>query len=282
MNKVIVTIVVPCYNQSEFLPEALGSVLAQRFSDWECVIVNDGSPDQTATVAQCYLARDARFKYLEQENRGLSAARNAGIRAGTGKYILPLDADDKIGPRYLEEAVAALEADSALTLVYCRAEKFGDERGEWLHDDYNPAELLVHNLIFCSAMFRREGFNRVGGYDETFRQGHEDWDFWISLLLPDGKVLRLDAVHFYYRVRHASMAHGMTTAAVTANGIKIYQKHCAIYTQFLGHPQRWLRENKLLREDWQALMNPRLKLANFLFLPVDLIRKLCGKTLKKF
>jgi glycosyltransferase involved in cell wall biosynthesis len=277
MRDALVTIVVPCYNQAQYLSEALDSVLAQSYQYWECVIVNDGSPDNTAEIARQYVNQDIRFKYLEQPNRGLSSARNAGIRAGSGKYILPLDADDKISSEYLKAAVAALETDETLNLVYCRAEFFGKKSGEWRHNDYTPANLLIRNLIFCSAVFRRADFDRAGGYDESFMHGHEDWDLWISILLPEGKVLRLEEVHFFYRVRRASMAHGMSREHTIANGLKIYEKHRDIYTRFLGHPQQWLAENQLLREDWNALMNPRLKLANFLFIPVDLLRRLLGK-----
>lgn len=277
-NQPLVSVIVPCYKQAEFLPEALDSVFAQHYQNWECIIINDGSPDNTDAVAQTWLAKDARFKYLQQENQGPSAARNNAIRHSSGKYILPVDADDRIGPEYLSGAVAALEQDAELKLVYCRAAFFGDKHGEWQLPDYAPAEQLVRNLIFSCAVFRRTDFDQVGGYDESFRHGYEDWEFWIALLCPDGKVLKLPAIHFYYRIRDCSRQHSLSREQIIDYGFKIYEKHKDMYLRFHGSPQQCLIENQRLKEDWAALMkSPRMKLANLLFIPVDLFRALRGK-----
>src|SRR4051812_15947600 len=107
----LVSVIVPCFGQAHYLPEAVGSVLAQTFTDWECIIVDDGSPDDTAAVAARLAAGDDRIKIVRQENRGLPGARNAGIRAARGRYILPLDADDRLEPTMLEKTVAVLQSD---------------------------------------------------------------------------------------------------------------------------------------------------------------------------
>src|SRR5207249_2147019 len=106
-----VSVVIPCYKLARYLPEAVASVVAQTFRDWELIIVNDGSPDETSEVARRLIAEHggARIQLIEQANAGLSAARNAGIRAGRGKYVLPLDADDKLDSTMLERAVALVE-----------------------------------------------------------------------------------------------------------------------------------------------------------------------------
>jgi glycosyltransferase involved in cell wall biosynthesis len=272
----LVSVIVPCYKQAEFLAEALDSVLVQQYQNWECIIVNDGSPDLTDEVAQFYLAKDARFKYLKQENSGLAAARNAGIKISSGKYILPLDADDRIGPEYLTEAVMALNNDNELKLVYCRSEFFGEQCGEWMLQDYSPERLLTNNIIFCSAIFRRIDFDRIGGYDGSFRySGHEDWDFWISILLPEGKVLKLPKILFFYRIRHNSMIHSLSSENVITNGFKIYEKHKDMYLRFWGSPQKYLAENLKLKDEMTALLkSPRIKIANLLFFPVDLLRSI--------
>lgn len=92
----LVSVIIPCYKQAQYLDEALQSVFNQTYANWECIIVNDGSPDNTAEVANWWLEKDRRFRYLIQENAGLSSARNSGIDYATGEFILPLDADDKI------------------------------------------------------------------------------------------------------------------------------------------------------------------------------------------
>ena len=115
----LVSIIVPCYNQAYFLSEALESVLNQTYSNWECIIVNDGSPDNTKTVASKWCDKDKRFNYVEKKNGGLSSARNAGIAISKGEYILPLDADDIIHESFLSKLVPVLENDDALASVSC-------------------------------------------------------------------------------------------------------------------------------------------------------------------
>ena len=100
----LISVIVPCYNQAQYLDECLQPVLDQTYTDWECIIVNDGSPDHTEEVAKKWLKKDPRFKYIHKENGGLSSARNAGITQAKGEWVLPLDADDKIGNLYLELA----------------------------------------------------------------------------------------------------------------------------------------------------------------------------------
>lgn len=201
-----VSIIVPCYNQAQYLPEALQSVLDQTYENWECIIVNDGSPDNTKEVAQEWVKKDSRFIYLYKENGGLSSARNAGIAIAKGEFILPLDADDCIGKDYALLAIKAFQKETDLKLVYCKAEKFGDESGSWDLPDFSLYELARQNMIFCSAFFRKEEWERVGGYDVNMVYGWEDWEFWIAVLKDGGYVMRLDVVCFYYRKKVNSMA----------------------------------------------------------------------------
>jgi glycosyltransferase involved in cell wall biosynthesis len=209
MTKILISIIVPCYNQVQYLPEALQSVLNQTYSDWECIIVNDGSPDDTDIVAKEWLIKDPRFKYIYKENGGLSSARNAGIEIAIGTYILPLDADDKIGKDYLKLAAKAFDHKAGLKLVYCKAEKFGAESGSWILPVYSLNSLVRYNSIFCSAVFRKSEWERVGGYDDKMIYGLEDWEFWISILKDGGDVKCLDFVGFYYRITSGSMARSI-------------------------------------------------------------------------
>lgn len=203
--KELVSVIVPCYNQAQYLAEALNSVLAQNVGNWECIIVNDGSPDYTEEVAKGYVSKDSRFKYIQKENAGLSSARNIGIEQALGSFILPLDADDRIAADYLQLALTEFHNDPQLKVVYCIAEKFGDENGIWELPEFSLYNLSRQNMIFCSAVFKKEDWERVGGYDEKITMGWEDWDFWISLLKNGGKVKRLEKTCFYYRKRADSM-----------------------------------------------------------------------------
>ena len=204
MNRVLVSIIVPCYKQDGYLPETLDCILAQTYQNWECIVIDDGSPDNTEEVAGEYVKKDSRIKYMRQENQGVSSARNNAIRQSLGKYILPLDADDLIAPTYLEEAVDYLENHPEVKVVYCQAEKFGAVNCKWDLSDYDFNKMLFENLLFCTALFRRSDYDKCGGYNENMKAGVEDWDFWLSLLGPDDKVYRIDKVLFYYRIKEVS------------------------------------------------------------------------------
>ncbi|MEM8520125.1 glycosyltransferase family A protein [Flavobacterium sp. PL12] len=202
----LVSIIVPCYNQAQYLSEALQSILDQTYQNWECIIVNDGSPDNTEAVAQEWLAKGSRFKYVYKENEGLSSARNSGIEIAIGEFILPLDADDKIGKDYLKLALQAFENDQTLKVVYCKAEKFGQVLGIWNLPSYSITEIARNNSIFCSAIYRKLEWEKVCGYDTNMIYGLEDWEFWIAILKDGGNVKCIDYIGFYYRITAGSMA----------------------------------------------------------------------------
>ncbi len=195
-----VSIIIPCYNQAIFLPETLDSVLAQTFQDWECIIINDGSPDNTEEIAKNYCARDNRFVYIFQDNQGVVAARNNAISHSLGEYILPLDGDDILAPQYVKEAVSIMNQDSDVKIVYSKVEFFGDIVGPLNLPEYSPSMLLRKNCFTNSSMYRREDYNLSGGYNPNMKDGLEDWDFWISILEKGGKTHQLDFVGFYYRI----------------------------------------------------------------------------------
>ena len=200
-----VSIIVPCYNQAQYLGEALQTVLSQTYENWECIIVNDGSPDNTENIAQEWCKKDNRFKCVFQENGGLSSARNLGISVAIGELILPLDADDKIAENYVMLAIEAFNQDDSLMVVYCKAEKFGDEFGKWILPSFSLFNLSRNNLIFCSAFFKKEVWNAVGGYDTSMKYGWEDWELWIAIIKNGGNVKCLEYVGFYYRIKEKSM-----------------------------------------------------------------------------
>jgi glycosyltransferase involved in cell wall biosynthesis len=225
MNNVKVSIIVPCYNQAQYLPEALQSVFDQKYENWECIIVNDGSPDHTEEVAQEWVSKDSRFIYLYKENGGLSSARNAGIAIAKGEFILPLDADDRIGKDYTSLAMKAFQDDESLKLVYCKADKFGEESGSWDLPDFSLFNLARRNMIFCSAFYRKQEWERVEGYDINMIYGLEDWEFWISILKNGGEVKCLVEVGFYYRVKSISMAKGINSEEVKFSKDYVSKKH---------------------------------------------------------
>lgn len=224
-----VSIIVPCYNQAQYLDEALQSVLGQTYTNWECIIINDGSPDDTEEIAKKWVEIDSRFIYVKQENGGLSSARNTGIENAIGAFILPLDADDKIANNYIENAVKSFDEDASLKVVYCKAEKFGDKMGLWDLPEFSIHDLAHYNMIFCSAFFRKKDWELVGGYDVNMIYGLEDWEFWIAILKNGGNVKCLEEVGFYYRIRENSMARMIDNKQRDYAERYVFQKHAEFY-----------------------------------------------------
>ncbi|MBO7618497.1 MAG: glycosyltransferase [Bacteroidales bacterium] len=224
-----VTIVVPCYKKALFLSEAIDSVLSQTYSKWECIIVNDGSPDNTEEVAMQYCDVDYRIKYIAQSNKGVSAARNNGIRHSNGEFILALDADDWISANYLEEAVTYLKDHPTIKLVYPRYERFNSEgSSEWEMPEYTYEKFIMGDVVFvCSSVYRRSDYERLGGYDETM-QGYEDWDLWLRLLKKDDEVHRLDKALFHYR-QGSSIVTNQVAQDFRFYRRRLCEKHSDIY-----------------------------------------------------
>jgi glycosyltransferase involved in cell wall biosynthesis len=223
-----VSVVIPCYNQGSFLDEAVESVIAQTCRDFEIIVVNDGSTDEFTNRLLASYDRP-KTRVLHISNRGLASARNCGIDEARGGYILPLDADDRIGPSYLEKAVRILDAEPEIGIAYCLAETFGAKRGLWPASPYTLRRMLLGNLIFCSALYRKKDWQAVGGYNTNMAHGWEDWDFWLSLIELGRDVHRIPEVLFYYHVKEVSMAKSMDVAKRVDMHIQVMRNHKDLY-----------------------------------------------------
>lgn len=200
-----VSVIIPVFNtKEEYLKEAIESVLAQTFLDWELVIVDDGSTQNTNFLKTF---SNPKVKIIRQENQGPAVARNNGIKLAQGKYILPLDSDDKIHPEYIEKAFNILENNTEIGIVYCDAELFGEKSGKWKLDEYKFPNILWKNVIFCSAMYKKSDWEKIGGYKKEMDLGYEDWEFWISLIEKGIKIYKLPEVLFYYRINNDSRSN---------------------------------------------------------------------------
>lgn len=193
-----VSVVIPYFNAHATLAQTLRALDAQSFRDFETILVDDGStaPESHALLESLSPAT----RVLRQANRGLPAARNAGIAAAAGTLVLPLDSDDLLEPAALARLVAALDADPAAELAFSWTRRFGDEDGV-NPMAFNPFEqLFVNEAPYCMLM-RRTAIDRVGGYDESLRLGHEDWEFNIRLVAAGARAAVVREPLFLYRVR---------------------------------------------------------------------------------
>jgi glycosyltransferase involved in cell wall biosynthesis len=205
-----VSVVIPCYGQAEYLPDAVASVVSQTFTDWEVVIVDDGSPDDTANVATRLIAehRGRRIRLLRQRNQRVAAARNSGINTTSGRYILPLDADDALDPEMLATCVERLDGDSGLGIVYTDQQRFGAEDRHVPASEFDPFLMPDINQPNYCALYRREVWESIGGYNANMVHGYEDWDFWLGAVEHGIKAARVPRPLFRYRIRPGTRSAG--------------------------------------------------------------------------
>lgn len=207
-SEISVTVVIPCFNDGQYIAEALGSVFRQSMAGWEIIVVDDGSTDPYTRTVLDGLS-DKRIRVLHAPHGGPAAARNLAIRQASGRYILPLDADDKIADTYLEKAAQILDRNPDIEIVYCLADYFGLLQGKWILKPYDRETFVLENMIFSTSMFRHSTWERVHGYSENMISGMEDYDFWIKILSQGGHVHRIDEILFHYRVKPKSRTSSM-------------------------------------------------------------------------
>lgn len=206
----LVSVIMPAYRVSEYIGEAISSVLNQTLSNYEIIVVNDGSPDTVELESELERYR-GRIVYIKQENRGCSAARNIGIQMARGKYIALLDPDDLWEPDYLAEQLGILEADPGIDVLYCDALIFGDSNlaGRRFMDVMpSQGEVTFESLITqrCNVMIsvtaRHETVLRAGLFDESLRSA-EDFDMWLRIVQQGGRIKYHNKVLVKYR-RHST------------------------------------------------------------------------------
>jgi glycosyltransferase involved in cell wall biosynthesis len=207
----LVSIIVPCYNYAHFLSQTLDSVFAQTYQNWECIIIDDGSKDDTRLIANRYLQKDVRFKYIYQDNQGLSSARNTGISNSRGKFLQFLDSDDLIERRKLEVQVSLLTQHEHVDIIYSNMRYFltedhtsriycmwlkPEEDREWMpkvsgSGNHVLDALLYENIMVVnSPLIRRSLLKDVGVFDEELKSW-EDWDYWLRCAIK-GKFFYYD------------------------------------------------------------------------------------------
>ena len=225
----LVSVIIPTYNYARFIAEAVASIQAQTYWNWEIIIVDDGSTDDTEAVVNLIAADEPRLTYLRQENARQAAARNNGIRHAKGSYFQFLDADDLLEPRKLEQQVAFLEQHLAVDITYCGVRYFSSERagerllsrqysswedsGAWMPEISGQGKeivlaLLRNNIMVVNApLIRREMIDRVGLFDVELTPV-EDWEYLIRCA-ADGAVF---SFHDVAGARALVRAHGESSS----------------------------------------------------------------------
>jgi glycosyltransferase involved in cell wall biosynthesis len=228
-----VSVVIPCFNNAQTIIETLNSVINQKYDNIEIIIVNDGSSDDSEAVILDFINNKSNIALINKKNSGPSNSRNKGSERATGKYLLFLDADDKIAPSFIYKCVKCLEDDEKLNLVCSKAEFFGAKKGPWELPEFKFPNFLIDNCIPITTMIRTDVFNKLGKFDENLNF-EEDWELWIRIITELGGVYRIPENLFFYRKRFdkSSLSDNKNLDAIKEKTrLYIYNKHYEQYSK---------------------------------------------------
>ncbi|HBT93779.1 MAG TPA: glycosyl transferase [Chitinophagaceae bacterium] len=278
-----VSVIIPCYNQGLFIEEAIDSVLVQSYQDFEIIVINDGS-DDVVTIDILNGLKKSHTTIYHITNAGVSAARNYGIIHSSGTFILPLDADDRIDSRLLEMSVSLLEQNPQLELIATGVKFFGEINTKELLPAYNPKQHLLQNLFFNTSLFRKASFDKLNGYDESFKEGWEDWDFFLRLVDDVAQVYVIQDYLLHYRIKSSSRNADLLEEKKQRVEQQLFLKHIEKFQKYFPEPIQIFRDHQFLLEqsaNFEKYKNELLNsksylLGNFLLNPFKWISKLKG------
>jgi len=184
------------------------SLVRQTYPNWECIIINDGSTDNTVEVAHQLIAKypDRHIRFIDKPHSGVSDTRNTGIEVATGEWILPFDSDDLFDPSFMQRAIEIVNPEPKVDIVFSNMQEFGASNGQWIPDEYSRENVLVTDTMPYASLYRKELWHKVGGYDRPLSiiRQPEDWSFWISCSKHNVVVRRIKEKLFRYRVHPKS------------------------------------------------------------------------------
>lgn len=224
-DKPLISIIIPSFNCAEYLPKAIDSVLNQTYQDFEIIIVDDGSTDNTKDILKSYIEK-GKIIYIYQENKGLPASRNTGIKSAKGKYIAILDGDDELVPEALEECLSAIENNNAewciSNLLRVEDNKSEVKVSKVPRDNYF-VNILKDDFIRMAPFFKKDALFEIGFYDEILRI-REDWDLNIRLIKSGQEFVYINKPLYVYKIRKKSLIKDNRTNVLYFT-IKLLQKH---------------------------------------------------------
>lgn len=271
-----VSVIIPCYNHGQFIDEAVDSVLAQTYPNIEIVIVDDASVDAFTKQKLANFKRERVQVIQLTQNVGLPEARNTAIRAATGEFILPLDADDKIADTFVEKAVKLMEQNPNCGIVRCFTQTFGDEH--WKAElPYDFEKMIATNLLVATSMFRRVDWEKVGGYKTNMKYGFEDYDFWLSIIELGREVVTIPELLFFYRKLNGSKPQqfslkSMDQSKRLAAHLTIAQNHKQLYQQNVPALIKYIYELGNMVAERDAKLSSYYKLIHHFRFLLPLIR----------
>jgi glycosyltransferase involved in cell wall biosynthesis len=222
----MISVVIPCYNGGKFLDLPLNSLARQTYRNFEIVIIDDGSTDQF--TKDKFKTLDPAIRVVHQENKGLSAARNTGFREAKADLVLALDSDDQLEPSHLEETLAAMQGTPGAGFVVTDIRQVGAAQA--IEKRYiNAFDVLFKNVTGYCMLIDKGAWRKAGGYDETMRDGYEDWEFNLRLINSGYKGVAIDKPLLIYTVSAQGMLMGHSSQRHAGLWRRIRTKHRAMY-----------------------------------------------------
>ena len=241
----LISVVIPCYNSGETLAKAVNSVKNQTWKKFEIILVDDGSTDAYTLDVIKSVSNDV--KLISQANLGLPAARNSGFKAASGKLVLPLDADDWLEARAIEEMVILLRSRKDLGFVFCNIQLENEASGI-LERNYNLFEQLSFNQLPYCILIRKSIWEDLKGYDETMKSGYEDWEFNIRIGASGYKGAKISKPLLHYSVSAGGMLkskslklHGNLWRNIQERNSQLYNwlNLIKLFSQWSKYPSRY-------------------------------------------
>jgi len=231
----LVSIIITNYNYGAYIAEAIESALAQTFRDCEVLVIDDSSTDNSLEIAARYPV-----KVLQQDNSGVCVARNNALSVAAGKYVMFLDADDRLVPTAVEHMLARLqEQPDTIAYVYGQMRYFGRKEGLFASMPFDARRLVRANFICASTLIRRDVLLEVGGYDDGFRMLREDWELYIRLFTKGFSGAFLPEVILEYR-KHKEPTGNSTRQIKTLSIAKLFYLYPSLmWRLFIRHPLRY-------------------------------------------
>jgi glycosyltransferase involved in cell wall biosynthesis len=281
MSDKLVSIIIPSYNDSHFVEDAINSALNQTYQNVEIIVVNDGSKrDQDIEFFKTY--KNPKVNIINTENKGLPSARNTGIENSNGEFFIPLDADDKLSSTFISETLEVISENEKIGVVYTDQQFFGESSEYIKMLDFDFVTLLSQDHISVASLIRRKAFDQVKakngvGYNPNMKFGYEDWDLWLSLSELGWEFKCLHKPLFLYRKHGVSMStntskkHEYLITQLIENHEESFSKN---YKQVIINLQKLYKDRELFAKDINR------NLSSPVWLVKRLIATLIGKNSK--
>ncbi|TDG37151.1 glycosyltransferase [Pedobacter changchengzhani] len=255
-----ISVIVPCFNQARFLNECITSLIKQNYTNWECLIVNDGSTDNTEEKSIEWQKKDNRILYVKKENGGLSSARNVGLQHATGDYIQFLDSDDFLDPNKFLKSINKISNNKNTVVItnfalfedknqeilapYCKLEEAHFNQLTLLKDWDKSFTIPIHCAIFPQNLIKNFSF-----FEDL--KAKEDWLFWVQIYKNNPPTAFIDEPLAYYRISAVNM---------TKNDDLMLENQLAAFEKLEDIINNEVQYNSLLRYNNTYFLNENFKL----------------------